>query len=136
MIKTEREGFVAFINRILHPTNLRFLVKKPLLLLRVAKLAFKYAVLNKNVPWEANLSIVTSCNLNCRHCFASTFSTTATKTDCKKQLSTEEIIAVIKENLDFGIINFQFQGGEVRLTSRLGKNSQKLLNPIVHTFIW
>ncbi len=115
MIKTEKDGGLAFLYRITHLSSFRYLVKKPLLITRFAKLAFQYAVLNKNVPWEANLSVSTDCNLDCQHCFARNFGSTAGNIPNKKPLTTPEIVAIIKENLELGIVNFQFEGGEVLL---------------------
>jgi MoaA/NifB/PqqE/SkfB family radical SAM enzyme len=120
MSKVDKEGFYSFLKRASRLSNISYLIKKPLLLLRVARVAFYYAVLKKNVPWNANLSLTSECNLNCQHCFAHTFKVTAGK-KCKKELSADEAIGVIKESLDLGMFDFDLQGGELLLHPDLEK---------------
>lgn len=116
----KKEGFYAFLNRAMRLSNLSYLIKKPRLLLRIVRVAFYYTVLKKEVPWNANLALISNCNLNCQHCFAHTFNITAGGEN-KKELSTPEIIAVIKESLDLGIFDFDLQGGELLLHPDLEK---------------
>ncbi|MBN1364217.1 MAG: radical SAM protein [Syntrophaceae bacterium] len=115
----DKEGLLSFLVRAFRLSSFFYFLKKPLLLLRIAKVAFYYAVLKKNILWKADLSLLGDCNLNCQHCFAHNFKTTAQKKYNKKELSTVEIISVIKECSSMGIFNFDFQGGEVLLHSDL-----------------
>jgi MoaA/NifB/PqqE/SkfB family radical SAM enzyme len=120
MSKIKKEGFYAFLNRAIRLSNLSYLIKKPLLLLRITKVAVYYTVFKKDVPWNANLALISNCNLDCQHCFAHLFNITAEGKN-KKELSTTEIIGVIKESLDLGVFNFDLQGGEILLHPDLEK---------------
>ncbi len=120
MSKIDKESLYYFFNRFFSFSNISYIIKKPLLIPKVAKVVFYYAFLKKDVPWNANLALMSKCNLNCRHCFAHTFKTTA-QNKGKKELSTDEIISVIKENLKLGIFNFDLQGGEILLHPDLEK---------------
>lgn len=121
MSKIDKEGLLSFLNRAIRLSSVSYLLKKPLLLLRMAKVAFYYTVLKKNVLWKASLSPINDCNLNCQHCFAHNFKSTAQGKYNKKELSTGEIISVIKECFSLGIFNFDLQGGEVLLHPDLEK---------------
>lgn len=102
-----------FIRRAAQILSPALVFKKPLLLPRTLRIAFIYLFTKKNVPWDANIAITSACNLNCEHCFARTFGTTAREDKNKQQLTTQELVAVIKEQLALGVINFDLQGGEV-----------------------
>lgn len=120
MSKVNKEGFYVFLTRAIRLSNISYIIKKPLLFLRVAKVAFVYTVLRKEVPWNANLGLISTCNLNCQHCFAHTFRIKA-KRRHKSELSTAEAIGVIKESLELGIFHFDLQGGEILMHPDLGK---------------
>jgi MoaA/NifB/PqqE/SkfB family radical SAM enzyme len=120
MSKVKKEGFYAFLNRAISLSKISYIIKKPLLFFRVAKVAFYYAILKKDVPWNANLALISNCNLDCQHCFAHTFNIKS-KNQSKKELSTEEAIGVIKESLELGIFHFDLQGGEILLHPDLEK---------------
>ena len=116
----KQAGTSAFLRRALHLINSRFLFKKPRLFLRTIRIVAIYLFTKKNVPWDANIGITCKCNLDCNHCFAKTFMKTADRTG-KKELRTEEMVAVIKEQLELGVINFELQGGEPFLHPDLEK---------------
>lgn len=59
------------------------------------------------VPLAVELNITNTCNFNCIHC-----SKNSRATRFPNELSTEEILAVIKECVQFGVPELRFMGGE------------------------
>jgi MoaA/NifB/PqqE/SkfB family radical SAM enzyme/2-polyprenyl-3-methyl-5-hydroxy-6-metoxy-1,4-benzoquinol methylase len=115
MWKLDTGGLFAFANRSLHLIDFSYVVTKPLLLLKAVQYVSRYLITKENLPYEALLSINSSCNLNCRHCFARVFKTQPESKLDHEELTTEELVAAIKEYIDMGIFAFSFQGGEVLL---------------------
>lgn len=90
------------------------ILKKPQFVFRFLKAFLQVNLLKRHYLTGVDFAINYDCNLSCEHCFITAF-------DRGKEglLTTDEIIGIIEELLDAGVILFTFQGGEVLLNRDL-----------------
>lgn len=97
--------------------NLRLVIRKPLLILRILfRYVFYFAY--KNKFRSVMLALHYDCNLSCSHCYEKKFNNTD-----KKQLNFDDKKQLIKECLELDILSFDFIGGE----SHLFRNFEDLI---------
>ena len=90
--------------------HLKFIKKKPLVLLKIAMGFFNALILKKNVLRTVDFAITYKCHYKCQYCSA--------KFLCKpnkKEMTTEQILDMLKQADKLGIIHYQFTGGEPTL---------------------
>ena len=91
-----------------------FRYKKPLTVMRLSKAFFDTNILNRQRLRYVDFAIDYSCNLKCKHCFA-----TALKDNTRKRMVLDDYRRVAKECMHLGSVNFSFQGGEPLLYDKL-----------------
>jgi len=112
MISALRHFRVA-AERISDRMQLKMVLRKPQLLIRMTRVLMTHALTNKTVIWDFAMSVTPECNLSCEHCFDRAFSLNAERDGTKRKLTTQELVAVVREQLALGVVSFSFQGGEV-----------------------
>jgi MoaA/NifB/PqqE/SkfB family radical SAM enzyme len=91
-----------------------FRYRKPLTVMRLAKAFFDTNIFNRKRLRYVDFAIDYSCNLKCKHCFA-----TALKDNARKRMELEDYRRVAEECMRLGAVNFSFQGGEPLLYDKL-----------------
>ncbi|MEA2036030.1 MAG: radical SAM protein [Nanoarchaeota archaeon] len=99
---------VSFGNTLWH---LKFLRKKPRVLLRIIKDYFYVRVLRKNRLRTIDFAVSYRCNANCEMCSAK-FLMSNKKNKGKKELTPDEIIDTWKKAVKLGAIHINITGGE------------------------
>jgi len=83
-----------------------FRIKKPRLILRLIKTYLSILFWGRRPLRYVDFAIGFKCNMNCKHCFATTL------VKDQKRITPKEYSRVVKQAMDLGAVHFSFQGGE------------------------
>lgn len=88
-------------------TRVKTLLAKPRVLARLATSYAKARVLGRPAIFMADVNVTKKCNFTCDHCFATAFNRKEREPD------TATVRKTIRALKDYGVVFFNFQGGEV-----------------------
>lgn len=97
-------------DRIASLITSRLIRKKPLFLLRVIKRLLYEKTSKKQTLWSVLFATHYKCVLNCKHCYEKSFLRTN-----EKPMTTDEKKKVLKSCVKYGILTYDFIGGETFL---------------------
>ncbi len=92
--------------------HLRFIQRKPLVMLRIINGFFRTIILRKNTLRSVDWAMTYRCNFNCQYCSAKDLQEHTVKT---AELSVDEIKKIGREASALGAIHFNLTGGEPTL---------------------
>ena len=102
------------MNKYLLNFKYAFRPLKPLLVLRLAGTFLGIFLLRRRPLRYVDTAIGYTCNLHCRHCFA-----TALRREGRRRMTPAEYGDIVRQAMRLGAVNFSFQGGEPTLYPEL-----------------
>ncbi|MBU2473096.1 methyltransferase domain-containing protein [Patescibacteria group bacterium] len=108
-IKTAEKSFSRYITSFCYNLKYIFNIRKPIMVYRVGRNFLLANLLRKTYPRTLDLNITSKCNLNCDHCFATSF---LSKKDKIKPLTIGEYRTIVDQAIKMGFTTLTLTGGE------------------------